>query len=60
VVVNNQPVDSKDNMKILCMSSEIALRRAPKEGLGEEFGRAIREAPRPAGRGAEHTISEGV
>ena len=33
--------------------------RASKEGLGEEFGRAIREAPRPAGRGAEHTISEG-
>jgi len=28
--------------------------------LGEEFGRAIREAPRSADRGAEHTISEGV
>ena len=28
--------------------------------VGEEFGRAIREAPRSADRGAEHTILEGV
>ena len=35
-------------------------RAAPSVFVGEEFGRAIGEAPRPAGRGAEHTISEGV
>ena len=35
------------------------LRAPQRRGWGEEFGRAIREAPRSAGRGAEHTISEG-